>query len=72
MLLVRSFNSDSFAYMYLYLLSLCSVKTLLSQVLELRSTNWGFSGTEESAGAYSLHPANDEYYISDYSLAMVC
>ena len=52
--------------------SLCSVKTLLSQVLKLRSTNWGFSGTQGSAGAYLPHPANDEYYISDYSLAMVC
>lgn len=52
--------------------SLCSVKTLLSQVLELRSTNWGFSGTEGSSGAYLPHPANDECYISDYSLALVC
>lgn len=47
-----------------------SVKILLSQVLELRSTNWGFSGTEGSTGEYSPHPANDECYISDYSLAM--
>lgn len=52
--------------------SLCSVKALLSQVLKLRSTNWGFSGTQGSAGVYLPHPANDEYYISDYSLAMVC
>jgi len=47
------------------------VKSLLSQVINLRATNW-VAASEGLPGTYVAYSTDDAYGFADYGLGMVC
>ena len=48
------------------------MKSLLSQVINLRATNWDSGASEGLPGTYVAYSTDDAYGFADYGLGMVC